>query len=78
MPEGGKCVASNHGGMSNRTKYVLGGAGVALLALWLLPPWLAGLIIFAVVAAPVVGYFMLDESQRRRIARLRSRGQLPR
>lgn len=66
------------GDMSNRTKYVLGGAAVALLALWLLPSWLAMLIIVAVVAAPVVGYFMLDESQRRRITRLRHRGQLPR
>ncbi len=64
--------------MSNRTKYILGGAGVALLALWLLPSWLAWLIVVAVVATPVVGYFMLDESQRRRISRLRGRGQLPR
>jgi hypothetical protein len=78
MPEGWIGSASNDGGMSNRTKYVLGGAGVAILALWLLPNWLALLIIVAVVAAPVAGYFMLDESQRRRITRLRGRGQLPR
>ncbi|HEY8456966.1 MAG TPA: hypothetical protein VIL34_15350 [Actinopolymorphaceae bacterium] len=64
--------------MSNRTKYVLGGLGVALLAYWLLPGWLFFVILVALVAAPVVGYLMLDESQRRRISRLRSRGQLPR
>lgn len=63
--------------MSNRVKYVLGGALVSLLALWWLPGWLATLIVFAVIAAPVVGYLMLDPSQRRRIARLRERRQLP-
>lgn len=64
--------------MSNRTKYILGGIIVALLGWWILPNWLAALIVFAVVAAPVVGYLMLDESQRRRITRLRKRGQLGR
>jgi hypothetical protein len=62
--------------MSNRTKYVLGGIGVALFAWWILPNWLAGLIIVAIVAAPVVGYFMLDESQRSRLTRLRDRRQI--
>jgi uncharacterized membrane protein YccC len=63
--------------MSNRTKYVLGGIGVALVA-WLLPlpGWLTALIFVAIVAAPVVGYFMLDETQRRRLSRLRDRRQL--
>jgi hypothetical protein len=64
--------------MSNRTKYILGGIAVALLGWWLLPNWLAALIVFAVVAAPVVGYLMLDESQRRRLSRLRNRGQVGR
>lgn len=59
--------------MSNRTKYVLGGIGVTLFALWLLPGWLTTLIIVAVVAAPIVGYFMLDASQRRRLGALRRR-----
>lgn len=62
--------------MSNRTKYVLGGIGVALFAYWLLPGWLTALIVVAIVAAPVVGYFMLDETQRRRLTRLRDRRQL--
>lgn len=62
--------------MSNRTKYVVGGIAVALFAWWLLPNWLAAVIVFAVIATPVVGYLMLDESQRRRLTRLRSRGQL--
>ncbi|WP_020573982.1 hypothetical protein [Actinopolymorpha alba] len=64
--------------MSNRTKYILGGIGVGLFAWWILPHWLATLIVLAVIATPVVGYFMLDESQRRRIARLRERRQLRR
>lgn len=64
--------------MSNRMKYVLGGAAVALLAWLILPNWLALLILVAIVAAPVVGYLALDESQRRRLSRLRNRGQLRR
>ena len=59
--------------MSNRTKYFLGGVGVTLFALWLLPGWLTTLIIVAVVAAPIVGYFMLDGTQRRRLTGLRRR-----
>jgi Flp pilus assembly protein TadB len=64
--------------MSNRMKYVLAGAAVALLAWLILPNWLAALILVAIVAAPVVGYLALDESQRRRLSRLRNRGQLRR
>lgn len=78
MPEARTARATDYGDMSNRTKYILGGVAVAILGWWLLPNWLATLIIVAVVAAPVVGYFMLDDSQRRRISRLRSRGQLRR
>lgn len=56
--------------MSKRTMYVVGGAGAGILALILLPNWLAGLLIVALVAAPVAGYFMLDPSQRRRLRRV--------
>ncbi|HEY6737232.1 MAG TPA: hypothetical protein VI076_00130 [Actinopolymorphaceae bacterium] len=63
--------------MSNRTKYVLGGLAVALLAWWLLPGWLTWLIVVAVIATPVIGYFALDPAQRRRLSRLRERRQLP-
>ena len=78
MPEAWNGCGADYGGMSNRAKYILGGVAVAILGWWLLPNWLATLIIVAVVAAPVVGYFMLDDSQRRRISRLRNKGQLRR
>ncbi|MGH3097588.1 MAG: hypothetical protein ACRDMV_16515 [Streptosporangiales bacterium] len=50
--------------------YALGGIGAAIIVLWLLPGWLAALIIAAIVVAPVVGYFMLDPSQRKRLRRI--------
>lgn len=55
--------------MAKRTMYVIGGVGAGILALILLPNWLAGLIILAIVAVPTVGYLMLDPSQRRRLRR---------
>lgn len=51
--------------MSNAGKLAIG-AVVALVALVLfmtLPGWLA----VAILAVPVVGYFLLDSSQRRRL-----------
>lgn len=63
--------------MSKRTMYVVGGAGAGVLALLLLPGWLTWLVIIAVVAVPVAGYFMLDPSQRRRLRRV-SRKQIGR
>jgi hypothetical protein len=68
---------SHHEDMSNRTKYILGGAAIAFIGWLILPKWLALVLILAVVAAPVAGYLLLDESQRRRLHRLRHRGQLP-
>lgn len=50
-----------------RTGYVIGGIVVALIAWWLLPGWLTLLIVLGIIAAPIVGYFMLDSSQRRRL-----------
>lgn len=64
--------------MAKRGWYIAGGIGAALLFIWLLPNWLAALLIVALVAAPVVGYFMLDPSQRRRLRRIRERRQLDR
>jgi hypothetical protein len=54
--------------MSARAKYVIG-AIVALLLLILLP----GPLKLLVLAVPVVGYFMLDSSQRRRLRRITRR-----
>lgn len=61
--------------------YAAGGAAGFLLTLWILPgflEWIAWLALVALVAAPVVGYFMLDPSQRRRLKRIRERRQLDR
>ncbi len=49
--------------MSNRTKYALGAAAVAIIMLWILPTWLA----LALIAVPVVAYVALDGSQKRRL-----------
>ncbi|WP_018658400.1 hypothetical protein [Actinomadura flavalba] len=53
--------------MSTQTKVIIGGVGVGLLLFWLLPNIVATLIILGLVAVPVVGYLMLDPSQRRRL-----------
>lgn len=64
--------------MTTRTKYVVGGVAAVLFGWWILPNWLAGLLLVAVVAVPVVGYLMLDPSQRKRIGMLRGREQVGR
>lgn len=56
--------------MSGRTKYLIGVVAVAVITLLLLPNWIAGVIILGLLAAPVVGYLMLDPSQRRRLRRI--------
>lgn len=53
--------------MSSSAKMVVGGVALGLIALWLLPGWLAALVVFGVIAVPVVAYLMLDPSQRRRV-----------
>lgn len=53
--------------MSNRAKFAVGGVAVALILFWVLPNWLALLL---VIGVPVVGYFALDSSQRRRLRRV--------
>jgi Flp pilus assembly protein TadB len=52
--------------MSKRAKYAVGGVAVGVILLWVLPVWLAVLII---VGVPVVAYLTLDPSQRRRLRR---------
>ncbi|MGW0801638.1 hypothetical protein [Nonomuraea sp. NPDC002799] len=60
--------------MSPIQKYAIG-AGAAVLLSWIfLPGWFALLVFLGVVAAPVVGYLMLDPSQRERLKRSRRRG----
>ncbi|MBF8191864.1 hypothetical protein ITP53_40535 [Nonomuraea sp. K274] len=61
--------------MSPVQKYAIGAGAAVLLSLILpVPYWVTLLVVLAVVAAPVVGYLMLDESQRARLKRARKRG----
>lgn len=53
--------------MSRRTTYVIGGVAAAIIFYWLLPGWLFALAVLGLIAIPVVGYLMLDPSQRRRL-----------
>jgi hypothetical protein len=52
--------------MSKRAKYAVGGVAVGIILLWILPTWIALLII---VGVPVAAYHTLDPSQRRRLRR---------
>jgi hypothetical protein len=60
--------------MSPLGKYYVGAAIVSVLAFLLpLPSLLTWLIVLGVLGAPVAAYFMLDESQRARLRRIRRR-----
>ncbi|GAA3942715.1 hypothetical protein GCM10023085_25570 [Actinomadura viridis] len=52
--------------MSTQTKLILGGVA-GFLVLSILGWWIAALVVLGVVAIPVVGYMMLDPSQRKRV-----------
>ncbi|MET7640697.1 hypothetical protein [Streptomyces sp. NPDC005438] len=56
--------------MTNRGKIAVGGVAVGLLLWWLTSFWIAVLVI---VGVPVVAYFTLDPSQRRRFRRVSRR-----
>ncbi|GAA4232877.1 uncharacterized membrane protein YgaE (UPF0421/DUF939 family) [Streptosporangium album] len=60
--------------MSPVQKYAIGAGIAVVLAWWILPGWLTLLVVLGVVAAPVIGYLMLDPSQRARLKRARRRG----
>ncbi|MEU7165835.1 hypothetical protein AB0A70_14510 [Streptomyces morookaense] len=53
--------------MSNRAKVAVGGVAVGVILLWLLPFWMAVLVI---VGVPAGAYLLLDPSQRRRLRRV--------
>jgi len=59
--------------MSPLGKYYIGAGIASLLALWLLPNLIGWLIVLGLLGAPIVAYFMLDESQRARLKRIRRR-----
>jgi hypothetical protein len=50
--------------MAKNTPYIVGGVAAGAILLWLLPWWVALLII---VGVPAAGYLMLDPKQRRRL-----------
>ncbi|WP_440098890.1 hypothetical protein [Streptosporangium sp. H16] len=60
--------------MSPVQKYAIGAGAVVFLSWLFLPGFVTLLIFLGVVAAPVVGYLMLDPSQRERLKRSRRRG----
>ncbi|MER0241934.1 hypothetical protein ACMA1D_10495 [Streptomyces sp. 796.1] len=53
--------------MSNRAKVAVGGVAVGVVLLWLLPTWLAFLVMIGV---PAGAYLLLDSSQRSRLRRV--------
>ncbi|GHF22487.1 MULTISPECIES: hypothetical protein [Streptomyces] len=53
--------------MSNRAKVAVGGVAVGVILLWLLPFWMAVLVI---VGVPAGAYLLLDPSQRKRLRRV--------
>lgn len=60
--------------MSPLGKYYVGAAIVSVIVFLLpLPSLLTWLIVLGVLGAPVAAYFMLDESQRARLRRIRRR-----
>jgi hypothetical protein len=59
--------------MSPLGKYYIGAGIASVLALMLLPSLIAWLVVIVALGAPVVAYFMLDESQRARLRRIRRR-----
>ncbi|GAA3829542.1 hypothetical protein GCM10022226_58010 [Sphaerisporangium flaviroseum] len=59
--------------MSPLAKYYLGAGIVSILALLIIPSTITWILVIAGLAAPVAAYFMLDESQRRRLRRIRRR-----
>jgi hypothetical protein len=63
--------------MSSRWQLAIGGIVLAII-LWILPIplWVPVLVLIAALAVPVVGYLMLDSSQKKRIRRIRQRKQI--
>lgn len=64
--------------MSRKWQLAVGGIVVAIILLIVgVPLWVPVVLILAALAVPVVGYAMLDSSQRARVRRMRDRKQLP-
>ncbi len=64
--------------MSRPMMFGIGGVIIGLVLLAVLPWYVPVLVIAAAIAIPVIAWRTLDPSQRRRIRRMRQRGQLGR
>lgn len=65
--------------MSRKWQMFVAGFVVAIILFIVgIPWWVPVLLVIAAISVPVVGWMMLDPSQRRRIRRMRDRGQLGR
>ncbi len=64
--------------MSRPVMFGIGGVILGLILFSVLPWYVPVLIVAAAIAIPVVAWRTLDPSQRRRIRRMRDRGQLGR
>ncbi|WP_067491962.1 hypothetical protein [Actinomadura hibisca] len=53
--------------MTPQTKIAIGGVVVGLVLGAIFGWWIAALVVLGAIAVPVVGYLMLDPSQRRRV-----------
>jgi membrane protein implicated in regulation of membrane protease activity len=62
--------------MSRHMWFGIGGVILGLILLAVLPWWVPVLVIVAAIAIPLTAWRMLDPSQRRRIRRMRGRGQI--
>jgi hypothetical protein len=63
--------------MSSKWRWAVAGFAVAIILIILqIPLWIPIVLILAALAIPVAGYFMLDSNQRKRVRRMRDRGQL--
>jgi Flp pilus assembly protein TadB len=58
--------------MTPHTKVAIGGIILGLI-LFIISPWVALAVIVLAIAAPLVAWRMLDESQRRRFKEIRRR-----
>jgi hypothetical protein len=64
--------------VSGRMKFMIGGVVVGLILLFIVPTWIAVLVIAAAIALPAGAYLMLDPSQRRRLRDIQRRRQIGR
>lgn len=63
--------------MTPHLRYGLIGVAIGLI-LFIINPWLALAVIALAIGVPIIAYRLLSQEQRRRLRRVRDRGQLGR